>query len=948
MRRLPTGGLIDRGRPLPFSWNGQVLSGFVGDTLASALLGAGISVIGTSVSLGRPRGVTSAGLEEATAFAQIISEGVSEPLVRMTSLPLYRGLAAEGRITKGRLTDTVDSARFDKRFAHCDVLVVGAGPAGLAAALVASRCRARVILVETDFEAGGALLRDQETIDGDPARAWVTAAMVSLGEAADTHVLMSTSASMQMDQNGMILAQRIGAHRAVDERGSLPEQRLWHVRARRIVLATGALERSIVFQDNDRPGIMLAGAARAYLHRHALVPTRGLVFTTNDYAYRTALDWHAVGVQVAGIIDIRPIGDGELRRRATIAGIPVFNESVVHGTTGDAEGRLSTVRVRTPSGTLNIDADLLAVSGGWEPNLNLHLQLRGATAYDGRLGAAVPAGARAKQWIVGAARGEMSLGESLAAGTAAARQALAAPEEVDAHAAVPNGAAGPAAAATRENDPSLIWHVAAPDGDESRSFVDLHRDATVAGVQRAVDAGVRHIEHVKRFTLVGTGVEQGRSAKTNAGALTASLTGRPASDVGTSGSRPPSEPLLFHLLGGRARNAMYEPVRATAIHAAHEALGAVFETAGQWLRPSRYPRAGESARDTVRRECRAARTGVAVMDVSTLGKIDVRGPDAAWFLDQLYVNDIGAISVGRARYSLMCRLDGSIFDDGLVMRTGVQQFFVTTSTGHATAVVDWMEEWLQTEWPTRRVWVTPITEQYSTIAVVGPRARDLVSRVARDVNVSNDAFPFLAVRRGTVVGIGGAQVARVSFSGELAFEVSVPWHHGSALWEAILSLGAPLGITPYGLDALQALRMEKGYIIVGQDTEALSTPYDAGLGWLVSREKEFVGRRSMERSALRSTDRAQLVGFVGTDADEVVPEGAGLVRAVGLPPMHIEGHVSSSCWSETLGRPLGLALVRGGRKRHGEVLQAPLEDRTMTVTLVDPVHVDPQGTRRDG
>ncbi|MDP1862241.1 MAG: glycine cleavage T C-terminal barrel domain-containing protein, partial [Gemmatimonadaceae bacterium] len=447
---------------------------------------------------------------------------------------------------------------------------------------------------------------------------------------------------------------------------------------------------------------------------------------------------------------------------------------------------------------------------------------------------------------------------------------------------------------------------------------------------------------------VGTGVEQGRSAKTNAGSLTASLTGRPPSDAGTSGSRPPFEPLPFHLLGGRARGAMYEPVRTTAIHASHEALGAVFEPAGQWLRPTRYPRPGEPVRDTVRRECRAARTGVAVMDASTLGKIDVRGPDAAWFLDQLYVNDIGAIPEGRARYSLMCHLDGSIFDDGLVMRTGAQQFFVTTSTGHAAAVVDWMEEWLQTEWPSRHVWVTPITEQYSTIAVVGPLARDLVSSVVRDVNVSNNAFPFLAVRRGTVTGIGGAQVARVSFSGELAFEVSVPWHHGPALWETVLSLGAPLGITPYGLDALQALRMEKGYIIVGQDTEALSTPYDAGLGWLVSKKKDFVGRRSMERPAPRRTDRAQLVGFVCTDSDEVVPEGAGLVSAAGVPPMRIEGHVSSSCWSEALGRPLGLALVRGGRARHGEVLQAPLGDRIMSVTLVDPVHYDPRGARRDG
>ena len=378
----------------------------------------------------------------------------------------------------------------------------------------------------------------------------------------------------------------------------------------------------------------------------------------------------------------------------------------------------------------------------------------------------------------------------------------------------------------------------------------------MAGVQRAVDAGLRHVEHVKRFTLIGTGVEQGRAAGANAGWLTASLTGQPAGDVGVSGSRPPFEPLPFRLLGGRATGPMYEPIRTTALHAIHESLGAQFEAAGQWLRPACYPRRGESARETVGRECRAARGAVAIMDVSTLGKIDVRGPDAGWFLDQLYVNAIDAIPVGRARYSLMCRLDGSILDDGLVMRTGDQRFFVTTSTGHAAAVVEWMEEWLQTEWPNRRVWVTPITEQYSTVAVVGPRARELVGRIAPELDVSNEAFPFLAVRRATVAGIPEAQAARVSFSGAWRSSSACPGTSARRYGTSLMSLGASLGVVPYGLDALQVLRMEKGYIVVGQDTEALTTPDDVGLGWMVSKKKDFVGRRSHDRSAPRAADRS--------------------------------------------------------------------------------------------
>lgn len=946
MKRLPRGGRIDRARPLAFSWNGRSLVGFAGDTLASALLGNGIDVVGTSVAFGRPRGVSSAGLEESTAFAQVSTGAATEPLVRMTTLPLFAGLTGEGRITTGRLAER-DDGRFDKRFAHCDVLVIGAGPAGLVAAIEGTRAGARVMLVDVDTELGGALLRDDASVNGAPVRDWLAAVSDTLGSAPDTRVLTATTAAVLMDQNGVLLVQRLAAHRSVDEREGLPEQRLWHVRARSIILATGALERPIVFSNNDRPGIMLAGAARSYLHRHALAPECGLVFTTNDDAYRTALDWHAAGVAVAGILDVRPDGRGALRQQAMALGIPVHFESVVESTISDADGRLVRVRARTPSGVRDIDVDLLAVSGGWMPNINLHLQLRGATAYDARLGATVPAQSLRGHRIVGAARGDMLLGACLRAGRTVARDSLASlgwplPDITgdDASAFEVEDAS--------EDAPSLEWRVRAADGDETRSFVDLHRDATVAGVQRAVDAGLRHIEHVKRFTLIGTGVEQGRMSAANAGWLTATLTGQPAAEVGVSGSRPPFEPLPFHLLGGRAKGAMYEPVRTTALHASHQTLGARFEVAGQWLRPSCYPRSGESGRETVSRECRAARSGVAIMDASTLGKIDVRGPDATWFLDRLYVNSIESIPIGKARYSLMCRLDGSIFDDGLVMRTGPQRFFVTTSTGHATAVVEWMEEWLQTEWPERRVWVTPLTEQYSTIAVVGPRARALVNRVAGDLDVGNDAFPFLAVRRATIGGIAHTQLARVSFSGELAFELSVPWELGPTLWESLMSLGADLGVVPYGLDALQVLRMEKGYIIVGQDTEALTTPSDVGLGWMVSKKKDFIGRRSHERAAGPASDQPQLVGFVRNDADVVVPEGAGLVSALMVPPMRIEGHVSSSCWSGTLGRPLGLALVRGGRVRHGEVLYAPLEHSVASVTLVDPVHYDLAGARRDG
>ncbi|MGQ0641142.1 MAG: glycine cleavage T C-terminal barrel domain-containing protein [Gemmatimonadaceae bacterium] len=942
MKRLPTGGYIDRAHPLAFSYDARSLSGFAGDTLASALLGAGVAVIGMSVSLGRPRGIVSAGMEEATGFAQVTSGGASEPLLRMTALPLYDGLTAESRITKGYVTTAADDARFDKRFAHCDILVVGGGAAGLAAALVATAAGARVMLVEADTALGGALLRDGDIIDGRPSEEWVAGAAASLGAAADMTILMGATAAVAMDQNGMIVAQRVGALLAPAARGGLPEQRLWHVRARAIVLATGALERPIVFQDNDRPGIMLADAARAYLRRFALAPERGLVFTTNDDGYRTALDWHAAGVSVAGIVDPRPASAGDLPVRARAAGLRRFAGAVIETTSADATGCLRAARVRTPSGAIDVDCDLLAVSGGFEPSLALFQQLGGATRYDARLGAAVAVATRSGLWIAGAANGRLTTREALEDAVRAAREALRACGLGE------QGHETPAAARLAEDAPANLWRVAAPDGDETRSFVDLHRDVSVAGIERAVGAGLRHIEHVKRYTLAGTGIEQGRSAKANAGAITAGLSERPVADVGTAGSRPPTEPLSFHLMAGRAKGAMYEPVRSTALHQEHVALGAVFEPAGQWLRPSRYPRAHESQRETLRRESLAVRAGVGIVDVSTLGKIDVRGPDATWFLDQLYANDVSRIAVGRARYSILCHLDGSLFDDGLVMRTGERRYFVTTSTGHAAAVTDWMEEWLQTEWPTRRVWVTPITEQFSTIAIVGPRSRALVKRLAPDFAVENAAFPFLAVRHAGVAGIADAQVARVSFSGELAYEVSVPWHLGAALWRATFALGADLGLSPYGLDTLQALRMEKGYIIIGQDTEALTTPNDAGLGWMLSTKKDFVGRRSLQRPALRRDDRLQLAGVVTHNQDADLNEGAALVRGPSASRQRIEGHVTSACWSATLGRSLGLALVRGGSKRHGETLYASFGDLAVAVTLVDPVHYDAAASRRDG
>jgi sarcosine oxidase subunit alpha len=922
MRRLFSGGHIDRTAPRSFWFDGVRYAGFAGDTLASALLGAEVDVIGRSVSLGRPRGIVAAGLEEASGFVQLVSPGIPEPLVRLSAVRLVDGMVVEGgtRTTKGYLAEEPDRSRCDKRHAHVDVLVIGGGPAGLAAAATAAAAGADVMLMDAEDVVGGSMARDGEQ----------SVAALCRGALGTTHVLAATLATIALDQQGIIAVQRLGDGHAA--------QRLWHVRARCIILATGMLERPIVFADNDRPGIMLASAARTYLERFALAPERGTVFTTTDDGYRTALAWHAAGVEVAAIIDPRPRGAGVLRAAAEAAGLRIVDAAVVESTDGDSFGRLSAVRIRSAAGRDRVATDLLAVCGGWEPNLNLHLQRRGGTRYDPWWCAAVPERPTGGQWIVGGANGRGDTSSCLAEGSRAAREALGvlglAAREVNL----------PTLEGVIEDEPAQLWCVPAPDGDESRSFVDLHRDATVAGVQRATASGLTHIEHIKRYTLIGTGVEQGRSAKVNAGVLTAALGQRPVAEIGTSGSRPPVEPLAFQALAGRARGPLFDPVRTTSLHARHVAQGAVFETAGQWLRPSYFRRPFESTEGAVRRECRAVRGAAGIADVSTLGKIDVQGPDATWFLEQLYANAIASIPVGKGRYAVMCRMDGAIFDDGLVLRLAPDHYFITTSTSHATAVVDWMEEWLQTEWPSRRVWVTPLTEHLATMAIAGPRARDILRALTPDLNTDNDAFPFLGVRHGTVAGVARAQVARVSFSGELAYEVSVPRDRAGVVWDAALAAGAE----PYGLEALQALRIEKGYVIVGQDTDGTTTPLDLGLGWLVAKGKDFVGRRSWRRPALEAAERLQLVGLSSWDADVILPEGAAITNRVTAPPMSLEGHVTSSRWSEALGRPVALGLLKGGRARHGQTLHVPLDGGHVAVSIVDPVHYDPRGSRRDG
>ncbi|MGW0845851.1 sarcosine oxidase subunit alpha family protein [Streptomyces sp. NPDC002787] len=934
--RHATRGRIDRDTPLTFTFDGTAYQGYRGDTLASALLANGVVQTGTSIKLGRPRGIFSAGVEEPNAVIQI-EEPFPEPMLPATAVELYDGLVASGLPGQGRLATAPDPARYDAVHAHCDLLVVGAGPAGLAAAAAAARSGARVIVADDQPEPGGSLLGTGEHLD------WAEEIAAQLDTAPEVRVLRRTTVFGYYDDNHLLAVERRTNHLGADAPENVSRERVWRIRARRVVLATGAHERSLAFADNDRPGVMLAASARTYANRHGVLPGRhAVVFTTNDSAYAAALDLAAAGVDVTAIVDTRP-EPGEWARRAREAGIEVLAGHAVTGTEGDT--RLTAVTVAPygeSTGRRQFAADLLLVSGGWNPVAHLFSQAGGKLRHDEALGSFVPDTCRQAVEVAGSASGVFDLADVLAQGAAAGARAI------EAEGYTPQAPRLPQVSARPQTPPMHVYVV--PGASGAPRFVDLQRDVTVDDLARATGAGMRSVEHTKRYTTAGTANDQGKTSGVLASGVVAELLGVDVSALGTTTFRPPYTPVSFATLAGRDRGALHDPIRTTALHGWHAEHGALFENVGQWKRPWYYPRDGEDMETAVLRECAAARDGVAFMDASTLGKIDVQGPDAGVFLDLLYTNMMSTLKVGMIRYGVMCRPDGMVFDDGTVIRLDRDRFLVTTTTGNAAAVLDWMEEWLQTEWPELKVHCTSVTEQWATVALVGPRSREVLGGLAPGLAVSNDDFPFMAWRETTVAGIE-ARVCRISFSGELAYEINVsPWQ-ALTLWQALYEAGAPYGITPYGTETMHVLRAEKGYPIIGQDTDGTVTPQDLGMNWVVSKKKpDFIGKRSHARAETLRPDRKHLVGLLPEDPGTFLPEGTHLVAdsVLPAPPVPMLGHVTSSYRSAALGRTFALALIKGGRDRIGERLYAPVGDRLVPVTVASPVLYDPEGARRDG
>ncbi|MDM9650498.1 sarcosine oxidase subunit alpha [Pseudomonas wenzhouensis] len=1003
VNRLAKGGRIDRSQALSFTFNGQTYQGFAGDSLAAALLANGVDIVGRSFKYSRPRGIVAAGAEEPNAVLQIGStEAAQVPNVRATQQALYSGLVAnstngwpsvntdlmgilgkvgggmmppgfyyktfmypqnlwmtyEKYIRKaaglGRSPTEVDPDIYDQLNQHCDVLIVGAGPAGLAAALAAGRSGARVILADEQEEFGGSLLDTRETLDGKPAADWVAQVIAELQAMPEVTLLPRATVNGYHDHNFLTIHQRLTDHLGETAPMGQARQRMHRVRAKRVVLASGAHERPLVYANNDVPGNMLAGAVSTYVRRYGVAPGQELVLSTNnDYAYRVVLDWLDAGRQVVAVADARSNPRGTWVEEARARGVRILTGSAVVEARGSKRvtgARICAIdakahKVTSPGEVL--DCDLIVSSGGYSPVVHLASHLGGRPEWREDILGFVPGPGNGIQQRIdaGAVNGVFALGDVLANGFEAGAKAAAEAGYKAVSGSLPQVEA-------LHEEPMLALFQVPHEKSTARApkqFVDLQNDVTAAGIELATREGFESVEHVKRYTALGFGTDQGKLGNINGLAIAARSMGISIVQMGTTMFRPNYTPVTFGAVAGRHCGELFDAKRYTAMQAWHVKNGAEFEDVGQWKRPWYFPKQGEDLHAAVARECLAVRNSVGILDASTLGKIDIQGPDAREFLNRVYTNAWTKLDVGKARYGLMCKEDGMVFDDGVTACLADNHFLMTTTTGGAARVLEWLEIYHQTEWPELKVYFTSVTDHWATMTLSGPNSRKLLAKVT-DIDLDKDAFPFMSWKEGLVGGVP-ARVFRISFTGELSYEVNVQADYALGVWEQIIEAGKEFDLTPYGTETMHVLRAEKGFIIVGQDTDASVTPDDLNMGWCVGRTKPFswIGKRGMNRADCLREDRKQLVGLKPIDPNQVLPEGAQLVfdpkQSI---PMQMVGHVTSSYMSAAMGYSFAMAVVKGGLKRMGERVFAPLADGSVIeAEICSSVFYDPKGDRQN-
>ncbi len=990
--RLNTGGLINRDKPIEFKFNGKKYIGYEGDTLASALLANGIHLIGRSFKYHRPRGFFGAGVDEPNAKMQVEINGCSEPNINATEIELVNGLSASSQncwpsvnfdigainnflnrffpagfyyktfmwpksfwyrvyepfIRKaaglGIASLEKDKERYEHKYEYCDLLVTGSGPAGLASAYAAAKNGAKVILAEDKPRYGGTLLTDDVTIDNLSGKDWSEKIISELKEMPNVIVKNRSQVFGYYDHNMMVMFERTGDHLEKKPKHT-PRQRLWYIRAKEVLLSTGSIERPIVFGNNDTPGVFLSAAAKEYMKVYGvLIGKKPIIFTNNDSGYETAIEFKKNGVNPI-VLDTREDQNSELINEAKDLDIKIkFSYAVIvaHGykkVKSATIGKLNKEKIDFVNKE-QIDCDSICVSGFWTPTVHLASQSGNKLKFNDSIDAFVPDKSKQNEHSLGAANGTFTLQDTLKnsfnTGSEVSKSITKKNEKIQ----IPN---------TNERKYSAhdkFWCSPLPKGKNYKRFVDFQNDVAVSDIEVALREGYRSIEHVKRYTTLGMATDQGRTSNLNGLQLVANVEKKIVPQVGHTTFRPPFTPVTIGTIVGREIGKEYMPTRKTPMHHWHEKNNAVWVDAGAWKRPRYYKRGNENLFEASKREAKNVRDHVGICDVTTLGKIDIKGPDAAEFLNRVYTNAWLKLPVGKARYGVMLREDGIVMDDGTTTRISENHYHMTTTTAQAANVLSHLEYYLQIVWPELNVNVVSTTEQWAGAAIAGPKSRDLLAKLFSKIDVSNEALPFMGYVEGDLFGVK-ARIFRISFSGELAYEINVESDFGLFMWEKIIEIGEEFNVQPYGTEALSTLRIEMGHV-AGPELDGRTIPYDVSLEGLVSKKKDFIGKRSLAKEAFNQADRQKIVGLVPLDRKSSIPEGSHLVenKNAKLPNPKL-GHVSSSCWSVENNNPFSLAILKDGKNMIGKKLFAvsPLKNTSIEVEVMSSHYVDHEGKR---
>tara|TARA_S200000501_G_scaffold40852_1_gene33266 strand:+ start:1185 stop:4181 length:2997 start_codon:yes stop_codon:yes gene_type:complete len=990
--RLEKNGLINRNNKISFSFNGKKYYGYEGDTLSSALIANGVHLVGRSFKYHRPRGFFGAGVDEPYAIVQMIRDGATDPNVRATEQELFEGLEAKsvncwpsvnfdiGAINNflniffpagfyyktfmwpksfwyhiyepfirkaagfGSASIKHDTERYEHKYEYCDLLIAGSGPSGLASAYAAAKNGAKVILAEDKPRFGGTLLTSEVNIGNQTGKEWSENIIAELKEMPNVIVKNRSQIFGYYDHNMLVMSERVTDHLPKSNKFT-PKQRLWYIRSKEVLISSGSIERPIVFGNNDTPGVVLSSAAKEYMKVYGvLVGKNPIVFTNNDSAYETAIEFKKNGIDPI-VLDTRENPNSELVNQALNMKIDVKFSHVVVAAKGykkvkSADIALISKNKKDLSNIQNIKCDCICVSGFWTPTIHLASQSGGKTKFKEEIDAFIPTDSKQNETTLGSANGIFNLEETL-------KTSIEKSFEISNKITNKNQKISvPQVSEQKHSKHDKFWCVPLPEGKKYKRFLDFQNDVAVSDIELAIREGYRSIEHVKRYTTLGMATDQGKTSNLNGLQLVSGIENKVVPSVGHTTFRPPYTPITIGAIVGREVGKHSKPTRKSPMHKWHENNNAVFVDAGVWLRPRYYKIGDENLFDASKREAENVRKNVGVCDVTTLGKIDVKGPDASEFLNRVYTNAWLKLPIGKARYGVMLREDGIVMDDGTTTRISEHHYHMTTTTAQAANVLSHLEYYLQVVWPDLNVNVVSTTEQWAGAALAGPNSRKLLEKLFPNSDVSNEGLPFMGYLEGDLFGIK-ARIFRISFSGELAFEVNVESNFGNYMWEKIIEIGKEFNIQPYGTEALSTLRIEMGHV-AGSELDGRTIPYDTGLDGLASKKKDFIGKRSLNRKAFIADDRQRIVGLVPIDKKTSIPEGSHLVKdSKGKIPIPKLGHVSASCWSVEHNNPFSLAILKDGKNMIGQKLYAmsPLKDKTIQVEVVSSHYVDPKGER---